>query len=222
MSRDPIILSFLSMYETFGIPVVNPTRSVWITNSKPSIFAIMAKRGIPTLPTQFVYGISKAVNLNKLLKGRKVLKGQRSDFKIFSKTVSFNKKWGFHQLDSNALNIIQDFVKPDSEIKVYVIGRQTFLKDIKNPCCSPSSKKILSGKLLSEIKKSAIQIGRLSGLEIYNVDILIKDSQFYIVDVNDFPSFKKIPKAAGKISDYLIQKVAYHNRDESKSGVSRS
>lgn len=210
MSRDPIILSLLSMYEIFGIPVINSARSVWLTNNTPSIFALIAKEGIPIPSTNFIYNVSKIANSNKLLKKHKVLIRRDGGLKTFSKTDSLSKKLTFHQLESNVLNIIQEFIKADFEIKVGVIGRQVFLKNIKNSCCSSPFKKILCRKLLSKIEESVIQIGKLSGLEIYNVDILIKDSQFYIVDINDFPSFEGIAKAAVKISSYIMQKAVYY------------
>lgn len=210
MSRDPIILSLLSVYEIFGTPVINSVRSVWISNNIPSIFALIAKEGIPTPSTNFIYSVSKIADSNKLLKKHKVLKRRGSGLKTFSKTDSLSKKLTFHQLDSNGLNVIQEFIKADLEIKAYVIGRQVFLKNIKNSCCSSPFKKILCRKLLSKIEESAIQIGKLSGLEIFNVDILIKDSQFYVVDINDFPSFEGIAKAAEKISSYIMQKAVYY------------
>ena len=41
-------------------------------------------------------------------------------------------------------------------------------------------------------------------MAIYGVDyILTEDGTPYIVDVNDFPSFRNIPEAISLISDYL-------------------
>ncbi len=204
MSRDPAMLSLLSAYEILGVSVLNSIRSVWIANNKPSIFTLISKGGVPVPSTEFKYGVSGTRNSNL------VLKGHRGDFRVFSKTTILKGKWDLYQVEPNTLNIIQDFVKAKLEIKAYVIGKEVFLKNVRNRRYS-SSLRSVSEQLLSDIKDAVVRVGMLSRLEIYNVDILVNDCQFCIVDINDFPSFQGIAGAPEKISNYLIQKMTCCN-----------
>ncbi|MFX1481525.1 MAG: hypothetical protein ACFFCI_25885, partial [Promethearchaeota archaeon] len=49
-----------------------------------------------------------------------------------------------------------------------------------------------------------LRLGRKLGMTIFGIDyILTKDGTPYIVDINDFPSFRSIPEAVSLISDYV-------------------
>jgi ribosomal protein S6--L-glutamate ligase len=55
-----------------------------------------------------------------------------------------------------------------------------------------------------KLKRRILRLGRRTGMSIFGVDyILTKDGVPYIVDVNDFPSFRSIPEAVSLISDYI-------------------
>ncbi|MFX1502414.1 MAG: hypothetical protein ACFFDH_15745 [Promethearchaeota archaeon] len=59
-----------------------------------------------------------------------------------------------------------------------------------------------------QLKRRIKQIGRILGMVLYGVDYIItEDNNAYIVDINDFPSFKNIPEAISLISDYLYNRV---------------
>ena len=59
-----------------------------------------------------------------------------------------------------------------------------------------------------KLKRRIRNLGRKVGMVIYGADyILSEDGTAYIVDVNDFPSFKHIPEAVSLISDYVYNRV---------------
>ncbi len=59
-----------------------------------------------------------------------------------------------------------------------------------------------------KLKRRIRSIGRRMGMSLFGVDyILTKDGTAYIVDVNDFPSFRNIPEAISLISDFLYNRV---------------
>ena len=46
------------------------------------------------------------------------------------------------------------------------------------------------------------------GMSTYGVDYIItKEGVPYIIDINDFPSFRRIPEAVSLISDYIYNVV---------------
>jgi ribosomal protein S6--L-glutamate ligase len=60
-----------------------------------------------------------------------------------------------------------------------------------------------------QLKRRLLRLGRKLGMAIFGIDyILTKEGVPYIVDVNDFPSFRIIPEAVSLISDYIYNLVA--------------
>jgi len=60
-----------------------------------------------------------------------------------------------------------------------------------------------------QLKRRVLRLGRKLGMTIFGIDyILTKEGIPYIVDVNDFPSFRSIPEAVSLISDYIYNLVA--------------
>ena len=55
-----------------------------------------------------------------------------------------------------------------------------------------------------QLKRRILRMGRKLGLTIFGIDyILTKEGIPYIIDINDFPSFRSIPEAVSLISDYI-------------------
>jgi hypothetical protein len=55
-----------------------------------------------------------------------------------------------------------------------------------------------------KLKRRILRIGRAFRMPIFGVDYVInKEGEPYIIDVNDFPSFRSIPEAVSLISDYI-------------------
>ncbi|MFX1445360.1 MAG: hypothetical protein ACFFHV_18240 [Promethearchaeota archaeon] len=57
-----------------------------------------------------------------------------------------------------------------------------------------------------ELKRKIRKLGRKFGMPVFGVDyILTKDGTPYIIDINDFPSYRYIPEATSLISDYIYE-----------------
>jgi glutathione synthase/RimK-type ligase-like ATP-grasp enzyme len=55
-----------------------------------------------------------------------------------------------------------------------------------------------------KLKRRILRLGRRTGMFVFGVDyILTEDKIPFIIDVNDFPSFRSIPEAVSLISDYI-------------------
>lgn len=55
------------------------------------------------------------------------------------------------------------------------------------------------------LRRLALKIGKLFGLDIYGVDVLPTARGWVTVDVNDFPSFGLIPDAVGSIARSIVR-----------------
>ena len=60
-----------------------------------------------------------------------------------------------------------------------------------------------------QFKRRILRYGRKVGMSTFGVDFIIaKDGNPYIVDVNDFPSFRSIPEAISLLSDYIYNTIS--------------
>ena len=55
-----------------------------------------------------------------------------------------------------------------------------------------------------QFKRRILRFGRKFGMPVFGIDyVLTYEGIPYIVDINDFPSFRSIPEAVSLISDYI-------------------
>ncbi|MHA1914054.1 MAG: hypothetical protein ACW986_06190 [Promethearchaeota archaeon] len=105
---------------------------------------------------------------------------------------------------------LQEYLgKFDIVYKVYVIGRWVVsitshnrLKLKEN--LSPLDLVHIRVPIEKQLKRRILRLGRKMGMSIYGVDYIVsKEGIPYLVDVNDFPSFRSIPEGTSLISDHI-------------------
>ncbi|MEE9376682.1 MAG: hypothetical protein V3V33_01450 [Candidatus Lokiarchaeia archaeon] len=103
--------------------------------------------------------------------------------------------------------------KYDIIYKIYVIGRwmvsiTSHNRLQQNENLSPLELIHIRVPIDKQLKRRVLRLGRKMGLTIFGIDyVLTKEGIPYIVDVNDFPSFRRIPEAVSLISDYIYNSV---------------
>jgi glutathione synthase/RimK-type ligase-like ATP-grasp enzyme len=59
-----------------------------------------------------------------------------------------------------------------------------------------------------QLKRRILRLGRKMGMTVFGVDYIVtQDGKPYIIDINDFPSFRRVPEAVSLISDYIYNLV---------------
>lgn len=59
-----------------------------------------------------------------------------------------------------------------------------------------------------QLKRRILRLGRKMGMSVFGVDyVLTEEGIPFIIDINDFPSFRRIPEAVSLISDYIYNIV---------------
>jgi len=56
-------------------------------------------------------------------------------------------------------------------------------------------------------KRRIIRLGRKLGMSVFGLDYILTDKGPYIVDINDFPSFRSIPEGVSLISDHIYNLI---------------
>jgi hypothetical protein len=56
-----------------------------------------------------------------------------------------------------------------------------------------------------ELRKLALRVGKIFGLDICGLDVVETLQGPVVVDINDFPSFGQVPHAVSLVSAYVLQ-----------------
>jgi hypothetical protein len=103
--------------------------------------------------------------------------------------------------------------KIDVVMKVYVIGRWVVSITSHNRLklrekYSPLDLVHIRVPLEKQFKRRILRLGRKMGMSIFGLDYIVSQGGIpYIVDLNDFPSFRSIPEATSLISDHIYNNI---------------
>ena len=96
--------------------------------------------------------------------------------------------------------------------KIYVIGRwvvSVVSHNRLNPNYNLSPLELVHIRvpIADDLKRRIKRLGRKFGMSIFGVDYILTDEGSYIVDINDFPSFRSIPEGISLISDHIYNLI---------------
>jgi ribosomal protein S6--L-glutamate ligase len=109
----------------------------------------------------------------------------------------------------------QEMILGDGAVyKVYCIGAQAFLvKEADTDADGDTDTAVVladgqgarrqAAPIPVPLAEAALNVGRLTGLEVYGVDFVGSADAMFVIDVNPFPSFRALPQAADALWDYL-------------------
>jgi ribosomal protein S6--L-glutamate ligase len=99
--------------------------------------------------------------------------------------------------------LIQEHVEGNGEdLKVYVVGDEVFA--VRKPFSASSFTR--PGRpcaVDAEVRDIALRCGRAMGLGLYGMDLIESETGPVVVDLNYFPGYKGVPRAASLIADYV-------------------
>ena len=97
--------------------------------------------------------------------------------------------------------------------KVYVIGQwivsiTSHNRLNQNDNLSPLELVHIRTSIDEKLKRRIMRIGRKLGMTIYGVDYINTQNGPFIVDINDFPSFRSIPEGISLIADHIYNIIS--------------
>ncbi len=198
-------LSILEAAEAVGIPTINNSRSIRLVRDKAVAAAFAHAHGLPMPDTYFV------------AHPRLLQQLPASVYPLVVKPSNGSSCRDIYRLNSQAdLAALQISEANDSfflaqhyeentgfDMKVYVTGKEVYAAVAKK---SPLHSSIVERfvPLTPQIRKLVLQVGTLFGLDIYGVDVVETPNGLAILDINDFPSFAKVPRAVPRIAEYVL------------------
>jgi ribosomal protein S6--L-glutamate ligase len=110
------------------------------------------------------------------------------------------------ELAGEGMLIAQPYVHNSGvDLKVYCVGGEIFATER----CSPLHPDRPVGErpvpLSAEVSGMAAEVGRVYGLDLYGVDVLLGPEGPVVVDVNDFPSFRQVPDAPARVARAIVE-----------------
>lgn len=198
-------MSILEAAEAVGIPTINNSRAIRLVRDKAVAAAFAHAHGLPMPPTYFVPH-------PRLLKQIPL-----EDYPLVVKPSNGSSCKGIYRLDSPSDLIALEIAEANEsfflaqryaentgfDIKIYVTGREVYAAIAKkSPLHSGISEKFIP--LTPELRKLALDVGRIFGLDIYGLDVVETPQGLSVLDINDFPSFGGVPRAVVRIAEYVI------------------
>jgi ribosomal protein S6--L-glutamate ligase len=209
-------LSILEAAEAAGIATINKTRSIRLVRNKAVAATYALAHGLPMPLTYFVTHLDllKQIPLEiypivvKPNNGSSCRDIYRVNSPVDLDALAMAKK------NENFFLAQRYMENTGFDIKAYVIGREVYAVAKKSPLHGNITEKLIP--LTPEIRKLALDTGRIFGLDIYGIDLVETPQGLVMLDINDFPSFGHVPGAVRRVAEYILHAVG---RVESKSLV---
>ncbi|MFI9508687.1 RimK family alpha-L-glutamate ligase [Nocardia sp. NPDC052566] len=90
------------------------------------------------------------------------------------------------------------------DLKVYSAGGRLYGTERRSPLAQVDDRPEAPVPLSAEVAEIAAKVGEVFGLDLYGVDIVLGPDGPVVVDVNDFPSFRQVPRAAATVARAII------------------
>lgn len=105
-----------------------------------------------------------------------------------------------------ALLIAQPYVPNDGvDLKVYCVGGEIFATRRTSPLHPHRPVAEQPVPVPREVAALAAQVGEVFGLDLYGLDVLLGPDGPVVVDINDFPSFRQVPRAVERVADAVVR-----------------
>src|SRR3989440_2618102 len=215
-------MSILAAAEAVGIPTINNSRAIRLVRDKAVAAAFARAHGLPIPPTYFVAH-------PRLLK-----QIPAEDYPLVLKPSNGSSCEGIYRLNSPADLAALEIAEADDsfflaqryaentgfDIKVYVTGQEVYAAIAKkSPLHGAVTEEFIP--LTPELRKLALDIGKLFELDIYGIDVVETPQGLSVLDINDFPSFGGVPRAVVRVAEYIlhaakraeIQRIARQERN---------
>ncbi|MHA1148977.1 MAG: ATP-grasp domain-containing protein [Promethearchaeota archaeon] len=119
-----------------------------------------------------------------------------------------------YDVENNILFFQEYLGKFEIVYKVYVINHyvQTITSQdiLRNNKFTPLELIHMRVSIDPNLRRRILRLGKKFRMSIYGVDYVVRDGIPYIVDINDFPSFRNIPEAVSLISNYIHKFITDH------------
>lgn len=220
-SKNPLDLDLAESLERAGARVINTAQASRLVKDKIVHTTLLARAGVPQPDS---WTVASVAALEQLL--------ERVDDECFVKPPAGSMQKGIFSLrrlddlkkdEQKELRdaFVDEFGQPrpllvqrkvpsdGTDLKLYVVGE--WVAGIERPVGAKTDEEKRGEPVVvpPQIRDAALACGRAMGLEIYGVDVTRapEGGDFWVVDVNAFPSYKGVEGATERIVSLLRERA---------------
>ncbi len=201
-SHTELALSVAGTLSALGARLLNPHRSCLLTQDKITCTKLLADAGVP-VPRFWVTGDFELM-MPLLTRCPLIAKPHRGH--LGSSIHVLRSPDDLASLrPTEGPFLFQQYVESEGEdLKAYVVGEDVFAVRKQ---FSPASFQHFGrpAEVDARTRGIVLSCGRLLGLHVYGVDLVVTNDGPFVVDVNSFPGYKGVPGAAELIADYIYR-----------------
>jgi ribosomal protein S6--L-glutamate ligase len=109
-------------------------------------------------------------------------------------------------LDDSGFLLAQPYLSnPGYDVKLYNTGDEVFAAVRRSPLHPGQDVTEQLIPVTPELRALTVAVGRAFGLDIYGLDVVETPRGWVVLDVNDFPSFGKVPDVAQRLARTVLR-----------------
>lgn len=198
-------LSLLEAAGAAGVTTVNDYRAIRLARDK-AVAAVRARAaGIPFPRTWFA---SRTALLDQIPADAYplVIKPNNGSSLKDVYRVDSPQELARLAIDDTARMLAQPYLpNPGHDLKLYNTGDEVFATVKRSPLHPGAHVVEEQITVPPELRNLARAVGRVFGLDIYGLDVVETAAGYMVLDVNDFPSFGKVPQAAWRLARTVLR-----------------
>jgi ribosomal protein S6--L-glutamate ligase len=198
-------LSLLEAAAAAGVTTVNDHRAIRLARDK-AVAAVRARAaGIPFPRTWFA---SRTGLLDQIPADAYPLVVKPNSGSSLRDVYRVNSPDELARLDIDDTTrmLAQPYLpNPGHDLKLYNTGDEVFATVKRSPLHPGAEIVEEQIRVTPELRNLARAVGRVFGLDIYGIDVVETAGGYVVLDVNDFPSFGKVPQAAWRLARTVLR-----------------
>jgi ribosomal protein S6--L-glutamate ligase len=198
-------LSILEAAGAAGIATVNDHRAIRLARDKAVAASRARAAGLPFPTTWFA---ARSALLSQVPRDRYPLvvkpNNGSSCEQIFR--VDTPEELDRLDLDDSGFLLAQPYLtNPGYDVKLYNTGDEVFAAVRRSPLHPGQDVAEQLIPVTPELHALTVAVGRAFGLDIYGLDVVETPRGWVVLDVNDFPSFGKVPDVAQRLARTVLR-----------------
>ncbi len=216
-------LSMLEAVAASGLTTINDARAIRLVRDKAVAAAIARRAGLAFPLTYFAAGpalLRQIPDEHYPLVVKPTSGHSGRAVHLVSKPTQLAALAG--PLAREGFLLAQPYVvNPGVDVKVYSIGGELHATVHPSPLHPDIPVRGHTTALTPDLAQLATAVGEVFGLDLYGVDMVEGPDGWIVVDINDFPSFRCVPDAVGKVARKILR-LAGADRTERAGGTARA
>jgi ribosomal protein S6--L-glutamate ligase len=198
-------LSILEAAGTAGIATINDYRAIRLARDKAVAASRARAAGLPFPTTYFA---SRSALLSQVPRECYPLVIKPNNGSSCERIYRVDSPSHLERLDldDSGFLLAQPYLpNPGYDVKLYNTGDEVFAAVRRSPLHTGDGVVEQLIPVTPELRALAVGVGRAFGLDIYGVDVIETSRGWMVLDVNDFPSFGKVPDAARRVARTVLR-----------------